>query len=613
MHWPSAPDRDRFAPFAPPAPLILAVRDSRRVRFALGLALGALGALLHLVIARVTDGPLSFAAIYPCVAIAALLGGLEGGLTALCVSALALWRLWQPATGAEVSTLALFVVGGAFITAASALLHAIWRRRVLEAIGRNEERLRLAIDAGAVGLFEADYVSNSAFFGENTRKIFGVANEAPLNTDTVGDLVIEEDRPERQAALDRAMDPLGDGIYQAKYRIRRANDGALRWVSASARATFENGKVTRIIGVNRDITDEMNAEAILHEKARLAEQLTGLAEALPGAVYSYKRRVDGSAFLPYASPNIENLLGLGQKTFIDDLSAMLERVPAEDHARINEAIDASQRQLTPWRMTFRYDHPQRGLICIEGDSTPVRQTDGAVIWYGYMQDFTERANAESALAASEARARAVIEGAAEAIFTFDETGVISSANAASARMFGRPVEELIGGGVDRLMTEPFRRAHNSQIRDCVAKRDECLCLNREIQGLRGDGAEFPMSLTISQTKFGQGRLFVGFAHDLTERRRIDERVRQLNDERLASLEAMAASLAHEVNQPLAAGATFLAVARKMLAAPPKEGAATIGQLLAKASEQMVRAGKIINAGARVFAARRAGQDVPEPA
>ena len=77
-----------------------------------------------------------------------------------------------------------------------------------------------------------------------------------------------------------------------------------------------------------------------------------------------------------------------------------------------------------------------------------------------------------------------------------------------------------------------------------------------------------MFVSLSQVHYGDTHLFVGFARDLTEQRRIEARVRQLHDERLATLETMAAGLAHEVNQPLAAGATFLRVAQRMLAAQP---------------------------------------------
>jgi len=71
----------------------------------------------------------------------------------------------------------------------------------------------------------------------------------------------------------------------------------------------------------------------------------------------------------------------------------------------------------------------------------------------------------------------------------------------------------------------------------------------------------------------------------------------MNEERLATLEAMAAGLAHEVNQPLAAGATFLKVARRMLGArgeTAQEGVAVeVLRVLDKASAQIVRAGRII--------------------
>lgn len=226
-----------------------------------------------------------------------------------------------------------------------------------------------------------------------------------------------------------------------------------------------------------------------------------------------------------------------------------------------------------------------------------------MIWHGYVHDVTERKNAESALAASEARARAVIEGAAEAIFTFDEDGVLKSANAACAGIFGRTTEKLVGASVALLFPEPHLGELFGRIRACIEVDDDGLFgEGREIECLREDGGPFPVSVTLSQARYGDLRLFVGFARDLTEQRRIEARVRQLNEERLASLESVAASLAHEVNQPLAAGATFLTVARKMLAAPDRAATIKIDQALEKAGEQMVRAGKIITR-ARQFSRR----------
>jgi PAS domain S-box-containing protein len=603
-NWPLAPDVDHGDPFTPPGPLVAAVRDSWRVRLLLGLALGLIGALLHAALIRAAEPNLSLAAVYPCVAAAVLLGGPTAALATLAISALALWRLSPPGDASAVFDLALFILGGAFVAGVSVVTRATRRRLTTDAVRRNQERLRLAVEAGAIGLFEADFTTGKAIFTGKEREILGFPPDGPVSPYDVAALVVEEDRAQREQALAAAMKPDGNGVYVAKYRIRRANDGALRWVSARGQAYFEYGRIARVVGVNRDITDEMNAEATLQDKARLAEQLASLAGTLPGAIYSYERPGDGPDFMPYASANIEDLYGFGPETFARDMSAFVERVHADDMAGVFAAIDESQQRMTPWRSTFRYHHPRKGVVWIEGDSAPVHNgITGSVVWHGYVHDVTERKNAESALAASEARARAVIEGAAEAIFTFDDAGIIKSANAASVRMFGYAVEEMIGSTVCQLMAESLRAENISRLCERVGKGDAGdFSGSREVQGLRKDGELFPMWMTVSQARFGNARLFVGFARDLTEQRRIEARVRQLNDERLASLESVAASLAHEVNQPLAAGATFLTVARRMLAAPERAGAAKIEQALEKAAEQMVRAGKIITR-ARQFSRR----------
>ncbi len=111
--------------------------------------------------------------------------------------------------------------------------------------------------------------------------------------------------------------------------------------------------------------------------------------------------------------------------------------------------------------------------------------------------------------------------------------------------------------------------------------------------MRKDGAAFPMFVSLSQVRYADTHLFVGFARDLTEQRRIEAHVRQMNDERLATLETMAAGLAHEVNQPLAAGATFLRVAQRMLHASTPPNGSSVEQVLDKAATQMLRAGRII--------------------
>lgn len=559
-----------------------------RAALGLGLALSALVA--H---AALPEPPATgLAALTPFVAIAALTGGATGGLACLIVLLAALWPE-APAAPGQLWSETFFLGGGAVISGVAGLMEAARRRELETAAQQDDDGLRLAVEAAGIGTFEAETSGNTGRFNASERAIFGFGPDDAITLDAVDALTHEDDRAARRAAIAAAADPDGEGVYQAKYRIRRANDGALRWVSAHGQVFFDNGRIARVVGLNRDITDEVNAESILREKARLAEQLSALAATLPGAIYSYRVRADGSSHMPYAASKIEDVTGFSPETLARDLTELARRVHIDDLMPVYASIARAANAVGNFRTTFRYTHPKKGLIWIECESAPQVFDDGRAVWQGYLQDVTERRNADIALEASEGRLRAVFDGAAEAIFTIDREGRVTSLNAAGQSMFGHALEEIVGAGADVLLPESSGGPGLAFFGDVApegeprAPRFEC-----EMRGLRKDGRVFPMFVSLSEVRFADTHLFVGFARDLTEQRRIEAHVRQISDERLATLEIMAAGLAHEVNQPLSAGATFLTVARRMLDSGP-ERRESVGQLLDKAAVQLLRAGRII--------------------
>lgn len=98
------PTRDVGTPFAP---LLATAGESWIVRLPLGLALGLLGALAHAALMRAMGPALSLAAVYPCFAVAVLLGGATSALACLAVLSIALWRLTPPANASEGLDIAL--------------------------------------------------------------------------------------------------------------------------------------------------------------------------------------------------------------------------------------------------------------------------------------------------------------------------------------------------------------------------------------------------------------------------------------------------------------------------------------------------------------------------
>lgn len=239
----------------------------------------------------------------------------------------------------------------------------------------------------------------------------------------------------------------------------------------------------------------------------------------------------------------------------------------------------------------RSDDGRWYLMRMRSYCTVDNKVDGLVIT---LVDISERRRAESALRDSEARLRAVIDGVTDAIVTVDESGVIQSINRATATMFGYGADELVGRSVSALMPEPLRlRAENFVQTYVRTGRTKLVGSAREVEAQRKDGTLFPVELTVSETRHADERLFIGIMRDLSERREFEARLKRLHLDRLNSMGEMTASLAHEINQPLAATVTYLNSARRLLKIPIEQRPGDVGEALDKAAAQVMQAGHIV--------------------
>ncbi|TAN48993.1 MAG: EAL domain-containing protein [Methylococcaceae bacterium] len=143
----------------------------------------------------------------------------------------------------------------------------------------------------------------------------------------------------------------------------------------------------------------------LRDASAARDQLEKIAASAPGVIYSFHRRPDGSSCLPYASPAIEELFGLSAAALAEDATPIFASIHPEDVARVQAAIAASARDLTPWQAEWRMRHPYKGEIWLEGHSMPLRQADGATLWHGFVQDITQRKRDQQTLVDSEQRLR----------------------------------------------------------------------------------------------------------------------------------------------------------------------------------------------------------------
>ncbi|MGI9331927.1 MAG: PAS domain-containing sensor histidine kinase [Gammaproteobacteria bacterium] len=229
-------------------------------------------------------------------------------------------------------------------------------------------------------------------------------------------------------------------------------------------------------------------------------------------------------------------------------------------------------------------------------------------------DITDSTGSRIKATEDEAKLRAILENVVEGVITIDTRGLMQAVNPAAERIFGYTAAEMIGHNVSMLMPAPHDEQHDRYIGRYLRTGEAAIIgIGREVEGRRKSGEHFPLELSVSEVNLGDHRLFTGMVRDISQRREIEESARRRLDEvahsaRLLELGEMAADLAHEVNQPLAAIASFAEASQRMAAdtdgAPP-----ALARALTGIASQAERASQIIRQ-LRKFARKDQARIVP---
>ncbi len=139
-----------------------------------------------------------------------------------------------------------------------------------------------------------------------------------------------------------------------------------------------------------------------------------------------------------------------------------------------------------------------------------------------------RAGEAGPFAGAEARYRAIVDTAVDAILVIDEQGRVISFNPAAERLFGYTAAEAIGRNVNLLMPEPHHGAHGSYLRRYLETGERRIIgIGRQVSGLRKDGSTFPLELSVAEWWADDRRFFTGVMRDISERVRAEELQRLL--------------------------------------------------------------------------------------
>lgn len=261
-----------------------------------------------------------------------------------------------------------------------------------------------------------------------------------------------------------------------------------------------------------------------------------------------------------------------------------------------------------YSMDKRYIRKDGSVTWVNLAVTLVRDAAGEPEFFiSVIQDINDRKAVAASLVQSEAQYRAIFDSAVEAIAVIDAVGAIQSINPAVQRIFGYSPEELVGANVRTLMPQMIAREHDGYLdRYRTTGKRAIIGIGREVEGMHKDGHKIWLELSVAEWQLEGRAFFTGIMRDITPRRAAESALRQ-SEERLRTLQneyahlarvnemgEMAAAIAHEINQPLAAIVNYLNAGLYAAAEGFSEQTFTEArEVMSEAAGQALRAGEIV--------------------
>ncbi len=289
-----------------------------------------------------------------------------------------------------------------------------------------------------------------------------------------------------------------------------------------------------LLRANCRIVDEKQALAASHQR------MEQIAAQVPGMVYQYLMRPDGTNCFPYASEGIRDIYRVRPEDVCTDASKVWDIIHPDDIDRLVDSVQESVRTLQPWVHEYRVRFPDGETRCLLGNATPTRQSDGAVLWHGFITDVTRQHVERRETQRLRGQLQAVVNASTQvAIIATDMKGIITVFNTGAERMLGYTESEMVGKQTparfhleaevvargEQLTRETGRTTAGFDVFVESARQgrhDE-----REWTYVRKDGSHLTVNLVVTSIRDSDNTLtgFVGLATDVTLARATERELR----------------------------------------------------------------------------------------
>jgi two-component system sensor kinase FixL len=331
--------------------------------------------------------------------------------------------------------------------------------------------------------------------------------------------------------------------FVMQYRLRR-HDGEYRWIKDDGVPRFDaQGNFSGYIGSCLDITELISKEQALRESD---ERMTMAMDAANLGLWEWNVSKDEL----WGSKARLARLGLAPSGKLS-LEQGLARVHIDDRDRVRQTLRDAARTGKDYHLEYRVVLADGSVRWTEHrGGRVVGATGEPVVLRGVSIDITEQKRAEE-------KFRLAVEASPSGILLVDQSGQIVLVNSHIEKLFGYGREELMGHSVEILVPERFAARHpEHRAKFFAAPTARAMGAGRELFGRRKDGSEFPVEIGLNPIQTPEGMLVLAAVVDISARKLAEAEAIQRREElshlgRVAVMGELTASMAHELNQPLA--------------------------------------------------------------
>jgi PAS domain S-box-containing protein len=433
---------------------------------------------------------------------------------------------------------------------------------------------------------------NSVYLGANERFIrdTGLGGSQEIIGKTDYDLTWTREQADFYRACDRTVMEAGEEMLDIEESQRRGNGEKVELLTNKVALRDEQGRVIGLLGIYMDITRRKLAEATLRKsEARLQTLFDSAAEFIfvidpQGEINSANRYV-----YEHSGYDAGEVIGKNIKEFFTDESR-----------NICDCNFPGLRELGYNRADIEFVCKDDRILQMECSATAVPDEYGNFTTFLIIQrDVTERKQAEIELADSERRFRTIFDSSYQLIGLLEPDGTLVKANQTALDLGGLKNEDVIGRPFWDTYWWCYSTEVQNRLKAAIMKASQGMAVGYEEDVLGTDNTIRTIEFTLKPVKNHQGKVvfIIPEGRDISDLKQAEEERQRHRQEiahviRLGTMGEIASSMAHELNQPLAALASYCDAAMTLARALP-EPPRKLFNILERATEQAHRAGDII--------------------